>query len=227
VSACRSHAELIGPYVLQALEPDEMEAMRLHLEGCPRCSAEAHALAALPALLDQADADDAVAVLPPELEEQVLDRFVRERATPPRAPRRSWRRVAVPALAVAAVAAAVLVATLPGGTDSAYARAELWSLPAGHGAAGSAKVDEVAGGTRVHLSAHNLPGQAGTAYELWCVRTDGRWINGGSFRARADGTAAAELTAAVTPGEYHVVVITRRSTGGQRGAEVMRGKLDY
>lgn len=225
MSGCRSHADLVGPYVLQALEPDEMEAMRLHLEGCPRCGAEARALARLPALLDQAEADDAVAVPPPGLEEQVLDRFVRERATPRR--RRSWRRVAIPALAVAAVLAAVIVATLPGATDPAYAHAELWSMPAGHGAAGNAEVEEVAAGTRVHLRAHHLPGRAGTAYELWCVRSDGRWISGGSFQTRADGTAAAELTAAVTPGEYHVVVITRRSTGGQRGAEVMRGKLDY
>jgi hypothetical protein len=35
------------------------------------------------------------------------------------------------------------------------------------------------------------------------------------------------LTAAVRPGEYHVVVVTRRSVGGERGAEVMRGKLAY
>ena len=34
-------------------------------------------------------------------------------------------------------------------------------------------------------------------------------------------------TAAVRPGEYHVVVITRHSAGKIRGAEVMRGKLNY
>ena len=226
MSGCRSHADLVGPYVLQALEPDEMEAMRRHLAGCPRCGAEARALARLPRLLDQVDADEAVAVPPPGLEEEILDRFVRERAKPRRA-RRRWLRIAIPAAAVAAVVAAVLVTSLPGGTDSAYAHADLWSLPAGHGAAGSAQVAEVAAGTRVQLRARHLPGRAGTPYELWCVRSDGRWISGGSFRARADGSAAAELTAAVTPGEYHVVVITRRSTGGERGAEVMRGKLEY
>jgi hypothetical protein len=85
----------------------------------------------------------------------------------------------------------------------------------------------VAAGTQVKLSAHDLPVAQGRAYELWCVRTDGRWVNGGTFRARSDGTAAAELTAPVRPGEYHVVVITRRSSGDVRGAEVMRGKLVY
>jgi anti-sigma factor RsiW len=226
VSGCESHADLIGPYVLEALDPPEMDEMRRHLDGCPRCAAEAASLAGLPALLDSADVDDAIESPPPGLEDQVLDRFVRERARP-RARRRAWPRIAIPAVAVAALVAAVLIAALPGGAEPAYARAELWSLPAGHGAAGTAKVREVAAGTRVQLRVVHLPGRAGTAYELWCVRTDGRWVNGGSFRARADGTAAAELTAAVMPGEYHVVVITRRSSGGERGAEVMRGKLVY
>jgi hypothetical protein len=167
-----------------------------------------------------------VAVPSPALEEEVLDRFVRERARAA-APRRVWRRLAIPALAVAAVLAAVLVVAFTGGTDRAYARAELWSMPAGGGAAGTAELAAVAAGTHVELKAERLPVASGSAYELWCVRTDGSWVNGGSFHARSDGTAAAELTAAVRPGEYHVVVITRRSSRGERGAEVMRGKLSY
>jgi Anti-sigma-K factor rskA/Putative zinc-finger len=225
VSGCRTHADLIGPYVLQALEPDEMEAMRRHLAGCPRCAAEVRSLAKIPALLDRAGADDEIAQLSPGMEEEVLDRFVRERAAP-RARRRRWPRIAIPAIAVAALIAGILVATLPDGGGAAYATADLWS-PAGGGAGGSAEAAEVAGGTRVKLSAHDLPVSRGRAYELWCIRSDGRWINGGSFRARPDGTAAAELTAPVRPGEYHVVVITRRSPDRLPGAEVMRGKLTY
>ena len=79
----------------------------------------------------------------------------------------------------------------------------------------------------VQLRAHGLPARRRAVYELWCVRTDGRWINGGSFHARADGTASAQLTAAVRPGEYHLVVVTGRSEGGRHGAELMRGKLSY
>jgi hypothetical protein len=226
VSGCRSGADLIGPYVLNALEPEEMDEMRRHLAGCARCAGEAQSLGGLPALLDRVEVDDVVAVPSPELEEEVLDRFVRERArTRPR--RRPWRRLAVPALAVAALVVAILVVALPGGPDRAYARAELWSMPAGGGAAGTAEVEEVAAGTHVMLRAEHLPVGGGSAYELWCVRTDGRWVNGGSFHARGDGSAAAELTAAVRPGEYHVVVITRRAGGRVRGNEVMRGKLSY
>jgi Anti-sigma-K factor rskA, C-terminal/Putative zinc-finger len=226
VSGCRTHGDSIGPYVLGALEPDEMEAMRKHIAGCARCSAEVRSLAAVPALLDRAQVDEEVATLSPALEDEVLDRFVRERAAAAPRPRR-WPRLAIPAIAVSALIAAVLVATLPGGGNTAYAHADLWSLPAGGGAAGTADAAEVTAGTRVKIRAHDLPVSRGTAYELWCVRSDGRWINGGSFHAREDGSATADLTAAVRPGEYHVVVITRRSTGGVRGAEVMRGKLTY
>jgi Anti-sigma-K factor rskA, C-terminal len=183
-------------------------------------------LSELPALLDMAQADDEIAVPSPDLEEAVLDRYVSERARS--APRRlRWRRLAIPAVAVAALLAALLVVVLPGDSNTAYAHAELWSLPAGGGAEGTADVTEAAAGTRVKLQADHLPVAAGKVYELWCVRTDGRWINGGRFYANADGTAAAELVAAVKPGDYHVVVITRRSDRGMRGAEVMRGKLNY
>jgi Anti-sigma-K factor rskA/Putative zinc-finger len=226
VSGCRSHADQVGPYVLGALEPDEMEEMRSHLAGCARCTAEVRSLAELPALLDMAQADDEMAVPSPGLEDEVLDRFVRERArSAPR--RRRWPRLAIPAVAVAALVAALLVIVLPGDSNTAYAHADLWSLPAGGGAEGTADVAEVAAGTRVKLQAEHLPVAGGKTYELWCVRTDGRWINGGRFYARSDGTAAAELIAAVKPGDYHVVVITRRSDRGMRGAEVMRGKLNY
>jgi hypothetical protein len=226
VKGCRDYGDLIGPYVLGALEPDEAEEMDRHLAECNSCALERSRLASLPALLDAAQPDDvSVPALSPQLEDAVLDQFVRERARSAR-PRRRWPRFAIPAVAAATVILAVaLVLILPGGDDSAYARAELWSMSGE--VLGSAKAAEVEGGTRVQLRAHHLPVSHGKVYELWCVRTDGRWINGGSFQARSDGTAAAELTAAVRPGDYHVVVVTRRSEGGERGAEVMRGKLNY
>ena len=225
MTGCRSHGDLVGPYVLGALEPSEIEEMAQHLRECDRCAAERRRLASLPALLDSAQAHDTVAPLSPQLEDTVLDRFVRERAQAAQ-PRHRWARVALPAAAALAVVLAVVLAlVLPGGGERAYARAELWSTSGR--VLGSASVAEVAGGTHVQLRAHDLPITRGAVFELWCVRTDGRWINGGSFHARADGTASAQLTAAVSPGEYHVVVVTRRSVGAKRGAEVMRGKLAY
>jgi hypothetical protein len=225
VNGCHSHGDLIGPYVLGGLEPAEAEEMAQHVAECDRCALERRRLAGLPALLDCAHAEETIAPLSPQLEDAVLDRFVRERARSPR-PARRWPRFAIPAAATAVVLLAVLLTlVLPGGGESAYARAELWSTSGR--VLGSATVAEVAGGTRVQLRANHLPVERGAVYELWCVRTDGRWINGGSFHARTDGSAAAQLTAAVRPGEYHVVVVTRHTEGGRRGAEVMRGKLSY
>ena len=86
----------------------------------------------------------------------MLDRFVKERAKAfPQ--KRSRRRLLIPAAAAAAVLLALLIALIPGGTDRAYARADLWSLPAGGGAEGTADVAEVAAGTRVQLHAKHLP----------------------------------------------------------------------
>ena len=225
MTGCRSHGDLIGPYVLGGLEPSEVEEMTRHLAECDRCAIERRKLAGLPALLDFAHADDTVATPSPQLEDAVLDQFVRERARLTR-PRRGWPRIAIPAAAAATVILALVLAlVLPGGGEHAYARAALWSTSGQ--VVGNASVEEVEGGTSVRLRAHDLPVNRGAVYELWCVRSDGRWINGGSFHARRDGTAAAQLTAAVSPGEYHVVVVTRPSAGGERGAEVMRGKLSY
>jgi hypothetical protein len=225
VTGCRSHGDLIGPYLLGGLEPGEVEEMTRHLAECDRCAIERRQLAGLPALLDSAQADDTVATLSPQLEDAVLDQFVRERARPARPPR-NWPRIAIPAVTAATVLLAVVLAlVLPGGDERAYAHADLWGTSGQ--VLGDASVAKAPGGTRVRLRAHNLPVGRGAVYELWCVRNDGRWINGGSFRARGNGTAAAQLTAAVGPGEYHVVVVTRRSAGGERGAEVMRGKLTY
>jgi hypothetical protein len=90
-----------------------------------------------------------------------------------------------------------------------------------------AYADAVPAGTRVRLWARGLRRPRGAVYELWCVRADGRWVSGGTFRAGRDGRARAHLTAAVDPGEYHTMVVTRRSGEDQRGRPVLRGSLRY
>jgi anti-sigma-K factor RskA len=226
VNGCESHADLIGGYVLGALDPAEEAAMRRHLEECEDCRREYEALAGIPALLDRVVPAD---VPPPEpspaLEEAVLDRVASERSRAVRRPRFAWPPKLAFAGALAAVVVAVAVALLvrDPGDDTAYAWGKLRGVP---GAEGSFTVQEVPVGTQVDLTVDGLEARGGSAYEVWCVRTDGRWVNGGSFRARAGGEASATLTAAVMPGDYHVVVVTRRADGG-RGPEVLRGKLRY
>jgi anti-sigma-K factor RskA len=222
VSSCATHGGLLGGYVLGSLDPAEMEAMHRHVADCPQCGPEARALSSLPGLLDRIEpADVPPPTLAPAVEEAVLDRFVRERRTQRRPKRRRLPRLAA---AVAAVAAAVAVAVaLVGGDDEgsrAYATANLQPVAEAR-AAGEAWVSEVPAGTRVRLDAWGL--REGRMYELWCIREDGHWVSGGTFRAGGDGRAEAMLTAAVRPGDYHVVAV---SAHGSKDA-LMRGPLEY
>jgi anti-sigma factor RsiW len=49
--------ELLGAYALDAVEPDEAEAVERHLEGCPRCRAEVEAHREVASLLGNAGGD--------------------------------------------------------------------------------------------------------------------------------------------------------------------------
>jgi len=230
VSACPTHGALLGGYVLESLEPAEMEEMRRHVADCPYCGPEAGALRTLPVLLDSIEpADVPPPSLSPTVEEAVLDRFARERRAD--RPRRR-RRPLVPRLAAlgAACAAAVVLALVVVGGDGddsdAYASAKLAPVVANSAATATAWAEDVPAGTRVRLRARGLPVRQGGMYELWCVRGDGHWVSGGTFRTGGDGRAEAVLTAAVRPGDYHVMVVTRK-TGGERGPALLRGELRY
>jgi hypothetical protein len=226
MSRCASHGELVGGYVLGALERSEMDEMRDHVAACPTCGPEARRMASLPGLLDTVQPGDVPPpAAAPEVEEAILDRFVRERR-PRVAPR---RRLLIAAVAATVVVVAVsLLVVLPADEreSRAYASARLAPVEAASRARATAYVDAVPAGTRVTLGARGLV-RDGAAYELWCVRSDGKWVSGGTFRSAADGRARAQLTAAVKPGDYHVIVITRASDDGARGTPVLRGELRY
>jgi anti-sigma-K factor RskA len=226
VSGCPTHGPLVGGYVLGALEPAEMEEMRRHVTGCPQCGPEADRLAALPGLLDRIEpADVPPPALSPRVEEAVLDRFARERGGRGRRRRTLGvprRLVAFAAAGVAAIALA-LALLLPLGDDDEPGYASV-TLGGPYEAAADAQLTEVASGTRIQLEAHGLDR---AEYEVWCIRADGRWVSGGTFRANRNGWAEADLTAAVRPGDYHRMVVTRARVEGERGAPVLRGKLRY
>jgi anti-sigma-K factor RskA len=229
MSACPTHGALLGGYVLGSLDPAEMEEMRLHVAGCPDCGPEAKALGALPALLDRIEPTDVPPPsLSPAIEEAVLDRFAQERRRA-RRPRRRWPRLTLPrlgAIAAACAATVVLALVLLGEEDDpshAYASARLAPIAAGSNASATAWAEDVPAGTRVRLRARGL---RDSMYELWCVRADGHWVSGGTFRAARDGRAEAVLTAAVRPGDYHVIVVTRHSEG-DHGPALLRGRLRY
>ncbi|HEX2416018.1 MAG TPA: anti-sigma factor [Thermoleophilaceae bacterium] len=230
MKGCESHGELLGGYVLAALEPGEMAEMQLHIESCPRCAREERELSGLPALLDRVEPDDVPPPeLSPELEEAVLDRYVRERRAASvdadRGPARRRILAAAATLAALALVAVVVVLVAGGDEESAYARAYLDGSGPGKG---TARVTATTAGTAVELEASRLKSDG--VYELWCIAVDGRWVSGGTFKAGRDGNASASLTAAVRPGDYHRIVITRRAAdapGSERGVRVLAGKLVY
>jgi hypothetical protein len=232
VSACPTHAVLLGGFVLGSLEPAEMEEMRRHVPGCPYCEPEARMLGQLPGLLDSIEPSDVPPPsLSPAVEEAVLDRFAHERGRQRRARERRVRLTLprVAALAAACAAAVVLALVWLGGDDTdsrAYASAKLAPIEAGSTAAANAWADEVPAGTRVRLRAWGLPKRKGSMYELWCIRTNGRWVSGGTFRTGRDGRAEAVLTAGVRPGDYYQMVVTPHR-GGKHGPALLRGRLRY
>jgi anti-sigma-K factor RskA len=244
MAGCPTHGTLIGGYALGALEPEEMEEMRRHVAVCPQCGPEALRLQGLPGLLDRiAPADVPPPTPSPQVEEAVLDRYARERREESAGgafERRAGRQARRPAPLVRrplALAAACLVALivalaliLPGedGDDTAaYATVSLDPRGEGTGSA-TAWLDEIPAGTGIRLEARGLP--AGSEYEVWCIRADGRWVSGGTFWADRDGRTEARLTSAVRAGDYHRMAVTRRpegAGGAERGPTVLGGPLRY
>jgi anti-sigma-K factor RskA len=248
VSGCATHGPLLGGYVLGALEPHEMEEMRRHVAVCPYCGPESDRLVALPGMLDRiVPADVPPPSLSPQVEEAVLDRFARERreeATQHAAPRRprfaprrarrssagAGRPAAFPrgplAVAAAGLVALVVVLTLllPGADrDGAYASVSLDPM-AGGSASATAQIREVPAGTQIWLQARGLP--TGSEYEVWCIRSNGRWVSGGTFWPDRTGRTNTYMTAAVRRGNYERIVVTRDpGGGGERGRAVLGGRL--
>jgi hypothetical protein len=228
VSDCAHFRELLGGYVLQALDPDDARALERHLDDCPRCRREHAELAGVPALLEMLDTPDAVPEAPPpELEDAVLDRFARDRRRlkPMRLRRhRGWGlRLGVAGAAAAVVGALALAGVFsPSDGDSAFGHVR---LRGGGGAKAYADLHALRAGTGVDLWVHGLRDTRGRVYELWCVEDDGRWISGGTFRVDRHGKARVSLTSAARPGEYERMLVTRAE--GERGKRVLSGTVDY
>ena len=250
-AACQTCRDLIGGYVLDALDPEEHELVRRHLETCEPCAREHAELATMPALLDAAQSADAVPLRPPpRLEEAVLDRFARERAGDRAAPagrgRRqpgAWRRRGLaPALAAAACAlvgiGAFVLLVGDDGDDkpsqpvaeqqqSRVYRVALTGESAAPMAAGEARLYPGDTGTGVHLVVSGLKPER-YDYEMWCVRDDGWKVSAGTFRVDAKGRADVELTTAAKPNQYDAISIQARPAGsgaGSKGPRVMVGRL--
>ena len=236
---CAQLRPLLGGYVLDALEPEEAEAVRAHLPGCPACAAELASLAELPHLLDLAapvaHPDEPLA---PGFEEALLDRFARESDTAH--PRSRRRRRRLPRLGIAwtrprvAIVSGLLAAALAFGTTSLLDRGDdqqqprafflaLHAAPAAPDAKARISLSRVRGGTGVHLWASGLQPGSMRVYEMLCESKT--WTaSAGTFRADAHGKVYVRLTTAARVGEYDRVRIVTKTRNGNT-IEVFTGRL--
>jgi anti-sigma-K factor RskA len=228
----------LGAYAIGALEPDEAERVRDHLQTCAACRAVHADLAPLPALLDLVDPGASPAAAPsPSLEGSVLAGFAAQRPTPAAPKRRGrWRglarptwRVALPSgLAGAAATVALLAATGNLSPDgSGGERVDLTSPSGAGGARAAARLSATSTGTRVDLKATLPPLRRGEVYELWFVRDGGR-VSAGTFGVDADGRAELRLATAADPRRYARMGITREPDGldpARNGPSVAVGRL--
>ncbi len=209
---------LIGPYVMGELTPQEEREMDDHLASCPECRSEVEELREI-----HDDLAELSSAPPPELRERIL-----ERASGEGNRERESRARRVPLAAAAAVVFVVVVAgalyTLLSGGDAT--RLSPTALAPGSG--GEVSLSDDGGNVRVSLEVWGLPEPGeGEYYELWFVR-DGERVSGGGFTVDSEGEAAVTMNAPDEVSEYPNVGITRERAGDPRPTpenNVLKGEL--
>jgi anti-sigma factor RsiW len=219
MTACHHMRSELGGYVLDALEPGEVEAVRAHLAECPECAAEHARLSGLPAMLALAEGLEEIPAPPAGIEERVLDAVALEKQSRGRTERRPRRRrlgvrprvLAFGAAAAAVLAAVVIAFALTGGNRPEPGRGyEVALRPVGgSGATAVARLHSVSSGTTLHLSASDLAGDPSIVYEVYCYG-GGSSASAGTFRADAGGHAYAVLQTALRRGEYDAIRVVRK-----------------
>jgi predicted anti-sigma-YlaC factor YlaD len=178
-AACRQMRQLLGVYVVGAIEPAERALVDEHLAGCASCRDELAGLAGLPAMLGRVPGADVarlagdMTALPPVAEPspELLDSLLRRVSTSRRT--RMWRGlVAVAAAAVIAAGAAtgIMHVTGPGAPPVAVDVATGANAPA-HIAA-VVKYFATASGTSMRVQVAGI--KLGTFCHFWVITSNGR-----------------------------------------------------
>lgn len=164
----------LGALVIGALDKDEADAVRGHLDGCDDCSAEHDELQQMPKLLGLitlSDATDGPEDPPDRLEEDLFRRAIAERRNARRR-RTAWS--AGGGVAIAAAAAAIGFGIADGATAADPAAPTLQVLAATDpttGVRGQVKIDGVGWGSKLELQLAGVP--EGETCSLVAVSTTG------------------------------------------------------
>lgn len=172
--ACRDIRQLLGVYVVGAIDPAERAQVDEHLAECQSCRDELAGLAGLPAMLSRVPAEDVerlgllslpeVMQSPDELLNSLLRKVSAKRKS------RMWRSVAaVAAAAVIAAGGATAVSQLTSPATSGVVAQKAWAK-SGHV---SAMVDyaPVRWGTAMRVQVSGI--KPGTVCQFWVVGKNG------------------------------------------------------
>jgi tartrate dehydratase beta subunit/fumarate hydratase class I family protein len=184
--SCRAFRELLGVYVVGAIEPAERAAVDAHLSGCYECREELANLAVLPALLHRVPAEEVermVAAGPEtagqdEPSHELLDSLLAKVG----AKRRSRRVRALFTTAAAIIIAAGGAAAITQAVSPSSAPATSLEVAALHEHGVDVTVHYGRGGwdsTTMWVRAAGIP--QGTQCQMWVVTTSGRRIWAGGW----------------------------------------------
>jgi hypothetical protein len=190
--------DLLGPYVMGALDPEQKREVEEHLEECAPCTEEVRDLR--PAHERLADLSNAVETPPQELKDRVLTAM----------PRRETRRVplmAAAALLCVLIVLGVLYSSGFFGRDQ-VASATLEPTDLAPGAGGELQVQDDNPNAQAELEVWGLPRPGPNEYyELWFGEEGGR-VSAGTFTVDARGRETLYMSVPEQASGYQQVGIT-------------------
>jgi anti-sigma-K factor RskA len=182
---CRDMRQLLGVYVVGAIDPAERAMVDEHLAQCQSCRDELAGLAGLPAMLSRVPAEDVERLSAPVLQlpeavqppDELLNSLLRKVSVKRRS--RMWRSVAaVAAAAVIAAGGATAVSELTQPAAGGSVAAQQGWAKAGHV---SAVVDysAVPWGTAMRVQVSGI--KPGTVCQFWVIGKNGTSVYAGSW----------------------------------------------
>ena len=212
---------LLGPYVMGALEGHEEREVEDHLEACARCREEAQELR----LAHERLADLAYSTEPPpeDLKERVVAGLPRRETKRWRVP--VWVAAVAAAFCVLAVIGAIVAPDLFGGR--ALASADLKPTARAPNAGGEVSIQGTGENMEMRLKAWGLPPcKREQYYELWLVEGNER-VSAGSFTVGQSGRVNVTLNAPNFAGSYAKVDITAEHDKDSRASDatILSGEL--
>jgi anti-sigma-K factor RskA len=213
--------ELLGPYVLGELTPEEERELERHLEDCPSCWSELSLVWGIHNILREAAASEP----PPELRARTLARATRESSARSRLRWTVWVPLAAALLVAAVLGFELLRSIIEDPSEGVPLTATTLAPEAG----GEVRGEVVGENLRVELEVWGMPElREDEYYEMWYYAEDGSRISCGTFRTGPEGRTTVNLTAPASARSYPEIEVTREPDDGNpvaSGDEVLRGSL--